>query len=265
MNLHSFQSALAYAIRSFDGSETKNVDDLARIYDLSCDDKATLEQLITQQRLKAYSEELFSSRWTIIREALMFLQSLVDLRAMSDLWEQDFEKKSTRVIQEELALRFVDYLVNDPKGLDFISNNTPPYFPDLMRYVRAIFTFKHNKLPHHDVKTKSALTDRYFEILQLHYDPREFLAELVELDDSTEITIPPPEKRDVKLLFVESDVVTEFRSFEIDDEVEQFLRNELRGNMEHNPRPSCFEDLVEIGLCKPLDGKPRRACCDKQH
>src|SRR5258708_415232 len=115
MSLQSFQSALALVIRNFDAQNTKNIDDLARTYELSSDEKCSLENVIHQQRLKAYSEELFLARWTIIREGLEYLQPYVDFAAMNQLWEHDFEGKSAHIIHEDLILRFVQYLSLDEK------------------------------------------------------------------------------------------------------------------------------------------------------
>jgi len=259
MSLQSFQSALAYVIRSFDSENTKDLSTLARRYELSSDEKFTLDNLINQQRLKAYSEELFLARWTIIRDALKFLEPIVDLEAMSRLWEQEFEPKSATICHEELALRFVEYLAFDKTGTRFISAGTPPYLASIMRYLHAVFTFRHNYLPKHSILPDSALTDRYFSVIKLDYDVREFFAQLVELDDSNNKQLDPPEKRDLTLLFVASEEVTEFRSFEIDHELSSFLEAQLKGEKDQNASVPCYEDLVDLGLCKPRGIK--RSCC----
>lgn len=262
MSLVSFQSALAYVIRSFDAGKEKNIDELARMYELSGDEKCTLDNLIHQQRLKAYSEELFLARWTIIREALAFLQPLIDFKAMTEFWEQDFELKSTNIIQEDLALRFVEYLATDPRGMQFISSNPHVFMPSLVRYLYAVFTFRHNYLPKIKPPAHSHLSGRYFEVVDLEYDVREYFAELVELDDYSNLNLKDPTKRSLKVLFIASDEVTEFRSFEIDEELANFLAAQLKGETD-TPMVPCYDDLVDIGLCKPRGTK--RPCCSKIH
>lgn len=262
MSLQSFQSALAYVLRSFDAEHTKNLSDLSPMFELSGDEKFTLDNIINQQRLKAYSEELFLARWTIIREALDFLKPLIDMKAMSDLWEKDFEPKSAHIIHEDLALRFAEYLVHDKKGIEFVSTNTPAYLPDLMLYIYTVFTFNHNYLPKHTVSLHSSLTDRYFKIIKLEYDVRAFFSELVELEDMSPNQLQPPPKNNLTLLFVADDEVTEFRSFEIDHELESYLENQLKGK-DAESTIACYEDLVDLGLCKGRITK--RSCCDKVH
>lgn len=266
MSLLGLQSAIAYVIRSSDGQNIKSLDELTRTYEMTPQEAITLGHLINQQRLKAYGEELFLSRWTIIREALEFLGPFVDLRAMSDLWEREFEPKSAKIVYEELVLKFVEFLVFDPVGAKFISTKTPAFLPSLMKYVRTIFTFRHNILPQHKLAEHSLLTDRYFAIISLEYDVRAFFAELMELKSYVDLKIEPPPKRDVTLLFVASDEVTEFRSFEIDNDLKNFLLAQLKGEQLSN-RPSCYNDLVELGLCK-LNGVIngiKRACCHLDH
>lgn len=266
MSLQSFQSALAYVIRSFDAENKRDLNDLSRLFDLSCDEKFTLDNIINQQRLKAYSEELFLARWTIIREALDFLKPLIDMKAMSDLWEINFEPKSAHIIHEDLVLKFVEYLISDKKGITFISTNTPAYLPSLMRYIHTVFTFNHNYLPKHTISPHSVLTDRYFKIIKLEYDVREFFSHLVEFEDLANMQLKAPPKNNITLLFVADDEVTEFRSFEIDHELESFLNNQLECKTSENSSIACYEDLVDLGLCKPL--KPRaikRSCCSKIH
>lgn len=261
MSLQSFQSALALVIRNFDAQNTKDIDDLARVYELSSDEKMVLENVIRQQRLIAYSEELFLARWTIISEALEYLQPYVDFAALRQLWEHDFERKSAHIVHEDLVLRFVQYLSLDEKGSKFISAGTPAFLPCLVRYLYAVFTFRHNYLPRHDLSPHSLLTDRYFEVIKLNYDVREFFAELVELEEFTKVQLEDPPKGEITLLFIASDQVTEFRSFEIDQELANFFAAEL--SQKPSVAPPCYEELVDMGLCKPRG--VRRPCCSKIH
>lgn len=261
MSLQSFQSALAYVLRGYDPHQNKSIDELTRIYDLSAEERSSLDHVINQQQLKAYSEELFLARWTIIREAISFLQPFLDFKELTKLWEHDFEKKSQRVTHDDLALRFTDYLANDPVGQAFVNDATQPFVPSLVKYVNMIFTFKHNHVPKTVVPPHSSLTERPFAILNLDYDVRAYFADLMEVEDVAKITEPPPKKKPVTLLFVAEDEVCEFRSFEIDNVVANFLTNELQADHEHkNPRPPCYDDLVAIGICKGRAVK--RACCD---
>ena len=263
MSLQNFQSALAYVLRSFDVENIKDSKQLSTVFELSTDEKITLDNIINQQRLKAYSEELFLARWTIIREALDFLGPLINMKAMSDLWEKEFEPQSKHVIHEDLVLKFTEYLITEPSGIEFISNNTPAYMPSLMRYIHTVFTFNHNYLPELKISPCSVLTQRYFKIIKLEYDVREFFSELVEIDDFAHIKLKLPIKKSVKLLFVASDEVTEFRSFEIDDELESFLNNQLKSTNPEKSLISCYDDLADIGLCKPRASKS--SCCSKVH
>lgn len=262
MSLHDLQSAIAYVIRSFDHENIKNIDELCERFAITSDEKVILENLIHQQRLRAYSEELFLARWTIISESLIFLRPYIDFSLLRELWEKSFEPQSTEVIHENLALRFVQYLVLDPAGANFISNNAPPYGPALMRYIYAVFTFRHNVLPKLTITEESSLTGRYFEVIDLNYDVREFFADLVvnrNNEDSTRVT-PPPE-RDITMLFIALDEITEFRSFEIDQELATYLKNQLTGKS--SPPPPCYDDLVELGLLKPKN--MRHSCCNHIH
>lgn len=252
MSLQSFQSALAYVLRSFDAEQRKNLDELSLMYDLSSDEKITLGHLLNQYQLKSYSEELFLARWTIIREGLEFLSPFIDMKAMSDLWEKHFDPQSNAIVQEDLVLKFLEFLVFDPRGLSFLSTNTPAFLPSLVHYLLAVFTFKHNSLPEHSLPSDSVLTKRYFMIIDLDYDVREFFAELLELNELSTMSFKAPPEGALCLLFVAADKATEFRSFEIDEELASFLKAELK--VEKGPRvfPPCYGDLVELGLCKPL-------------
>jgi hypothetical protein len=261
MSLQGFQSALASVIRAYDAHETNNINELALSYELTHDEKLTLENLINQQRLKAYSEELFLSRWTIIRDALEFLSPFVDLKAMSDFWEKNFEPKSKAVVYEDLALKFVEYLAYDPVGLKFITTNTPAFMASLMRYVHAVFTFRHNVLPIMTLSPHSLLTGRYFAVLTLDHDVREFFADLMEVENFKDVNLQDPPALKTTLLFIADDEITEFRSFEIDDELHTFLLKQLNGEI--TGTPACYQDLVDAGLCKPMGKK--RACCDQHH
>ncbi len=263
MSLHSFQSALAYVLRAFDGDNVKNIDDLAQKYALSSDEKFTLGNIIHQQSLKSYSEELHLARWTVIREGLEFLQPYIDFRSMYDLWEKNFDLKNTNIVQEDLALKFLEFLVFDPVGSAFISENKYLFMPDLMRYICSVFTFRSSRLPKLVLSPQSSLTGRYFAVLNLSYDVREFFAELADAENLEEPSLPPPPQRDITLLFVASDEVLEFRSFEIDQEVTNFLANELTGNSLKLERPACYDDLVELGIFKAEGVK--RSCCSKIH
>jgi len=262
MSLLSFQSALAYVIRSYDAHNTKSLDELTRLYDMTPEEVLTLENLINQQRLKAYSEELFLARWTIIREALEFLDPLVKLRDLCELFERDFEKKNITVVCEELAFRFVEYLVQDPVGSKFIRTDTKPFLPDLLKYIQAVFAFRHNVLPKMSPRKHSLLTEQCFVIVKLEYDVREFFAELMELEDFSALNLKEPPCGDIILLFTSSDEVTEFRSFEIDQELTDFLEGQLRGELPV-VIPSCYDDLVDVGLCQQRGIK--RPCCNKTH
>lgn len=259
MSLHGFQSALAYVIRSFELKEPPSVNDLAFTYELTADERTSLDNVINQQRLKAYSEELFLARWTIIREALLFLRPFMDFLALTKLWEEDFELKSKAIVSEDLALRFTDYLVHDEKGRAFIDENTQPFVKSLVHYTNMIFTFKHNYLPQREYAPHSCLTDRYFAIIKLDYDVREFFAELVELENPFDTELSPPQKSPITLLFVATDHVCEFRSFEIDHKLEQFLTDEINGVETSHVHPSFYKDLVELGICK--GNTKKRACC----
>lgn len=252
MSLQSFQSALAYVLRSFDVEQRKSLDELSGMYDLSSDEKNTLGHLINQYQLKSYSEELFLARWTIIREGLAFLDPFIDMKAMSLLWEKNFDPKSNAIVQEDLILKFLEFLVFDPIGANFISKDAPAFLPSLVRYVHAVFTFKHNYLPEYGLPPDSALTKRYFMVIDLHFDVREFFAELLELKNFSNLALTPPPHGDLSLLFVASDKATEFRSFEIDKELANFLAAELQGKQGPRALPPCYGDLVELGLCQPL-------------
>lgn len=252
MSLQSFQSALAYVLRSFNAEHKKNLDDLLLMYELTSEEKFTLQDLINQQQLRSYSEELFLARWTIIREGLEFLHPLVDMKALSDLWEKQFDPKSNAVVQEDLVLKFLEYLVNDPIGSRFINTGTQAFLPSLIRYLHAVFTFKHNRLPTHVLAADTTLTERFFMIINLEYDVREFFAELIELKDFRNFSLKSPPKNDISLLFVASDTATEFRSFEVDQQLVDFLTAELKGEKRPTIFPSCYGDLVDLGLCKPI-------------
>lgn len=262
MSLQGFQSALAYVIRNYDPRATKSIDELAHLYQLSPEEIFSLDNVINQQRLQAYREELFLSRWTIIRDALEFLQPLIDFKELTQLWEEDFEPRSSEIVHEDLALRFTDYMVTSPKAMEFIRTTCEPFVPSLMRYVNMVFTFKHNILPKHNLSEHSCLTDRSFAIVNLDYDVREYFADLIESTPDDDVEISQPVLQPLTLLFVATDEVCDFRSFEIDERVAQFLRNEIGLHHRHGHCPDFYRDLVELGICKGQTSKTiQRSCC----
>lgn len=258
MSLQSFQSALAYVIRAYEGP-TSDFEKVITNYALTEKETFLLKNVMEQQRLKAYSEELFRSRFIIISEALEFLQSFLDFEEMRTLWATDFEPKSTNVFHEDLVLKFTEYLAHDPKGASFVASSPKQFLPSLINYIYCIFLFKHNILPKLSLPSHSLLTGRYFRIIELDYDVREFFAELMELEEVKKTALKEPEKKKITILFVADDEVTEFRSFEIDKELKAFLEQQLTEGTSLKHYPSFYQDLVELGLCKSTNEK--RSCC----
>lgn len=265
MTLIGLQSALAYVIRFNNEATRKNLDEIVALYDLSLDEKETLAHVAAQQRVKAYSEEMYIARYRITLDALGFLTDLVDNNKLRQLWEEEFDPKHLDVVYEDLVIEFTNFLLTDERGLALITTNTPAYSLDVVKYMHAVFTFSHNHLPKSPrQREQSHLSDRAFTILDLDHDVRAYCTTMLDrmphVHDNAHAAEhcgehelpPPPSRKKISLLFIASDVKTEFRSFEIDQELKSFLQGECDEALERKNLPPCFGDLVSLGLCKPL-------------
>lgn len=245
MNLHGLQSALAHVLRSYGQEEFLTIEELAARYDLKEPEIFQLRHVLNQNGLKSYGEELSHARWHIIQEGMGFLMSTIGECTLEELW-QSFEPQCLRVVQQELTMNFLHYLINDQTAMEKLCEASVPYARALIQYTYCVFTLRAPFLPTLNVAKNSMLTGRFFMMQDLDYDVRELFAMLV--DEHTGETIP--NKRALTLLFIAGDEQMSFRSFEIDNELRAFFLDQLSDNPGNAMLPECFEDLCAMGLCK---------------
>lgn len=95
--------------------------------------------------------------------------------------------------------------------------------------------------------------EAFFEILELRHDVPEFLEKIDGMDKEL---IPQTQatERPVLLLMVrtpsENPENMIIDQFEIDESLKTFLESQKLG--ESSPKPECFEELVDLGLCRNL-------------
>lgn len=245
MSLHGFQSALAHVLRSYGQEMPLAIEDLTIRYGLQEPEVAELRHVLNQNGLKSYGEELFAARWHIIQEGLGFLMPIVPEKILEVLWEKNFEPKCLNIVQEELSINFLNYLINDEEAAIALQE-CAPYTRSLLHYAYCVFTFRSPSLPALKLAKNSRLSGRYFLVQDLDYDVRELFSALVDTKNKNLI----PKKRPLTLLFVASLEQMAFRSFEIDQALKTFLMNELHENPSDLTPPACFDDLCALGLCK---------------
>jgi hypothetical protein len=261
MSLQKFQSALAYVIRFYDVNKRESLDQIFVKYELTNEEKHTLTKLAQQQQLKSYSEEMHMARWRIISDAIGLVNSFVDSNKLKYLWEHDFEPKHLFVTYEDISLKFIEYLATDTYAFKTVTRDAPDFVADIIKYLHCVFSISHNYLPKLIKTSDTILTDKYFSILDLKYDVRDMYIDFLERKDSIhpkdslDIKLDTPPKRNLTLLFITQDVVTEFRSFEICKEVKSFLLSQLRGEKYLKKLPSFYDDLVRLKICQDIKSK----------
>jgi alpha-ketoglutarate-dependent taurine dioxygenase len=271
MSLLQFQSALAYIIRLPDQNQRLNFADIVSKYDLAPNEAQSLEKLAGHRLVKAYGEDMLEARWRIIHRVVACLYPLVSPELLKKLWRDDFEPKYYKTSFLDINTAFFEYLIEDPFAREQVLAHAPSCLPNVILYLYAVYYFSKGELPQQPVlPSKSHLEHGHFKILELDYDVRELCDalfatrdprktnDIITVEDAPETLtapegtiLPVPEKRPLNLLFIATDVPTEFRSFEIDDSLKVFLQDQL-ASTQSCTLPECYEDLVDLGLCKPL-------------
>lgn len=261
MSLLNFQSALAFVIRSHDLVNGPKLQEICQQYDLSDDEKSAIMHIWQQKFLKAYSEEMYIARLRIVTEPLEFLDLYIDKQALRSFFDHDFEPKNHNVAYENLVDKFLEQLLSTPSGQKLLTIDAPPFLLNIIQYLHCVYGFMHGHMPKTmSVQATSLLTGRYFRILDLNYDVRNMCATFLSLHHTVDVTkklsredIEDPVKQDLTVLFVAGEENADFRTFEINQEIKTFLLSQLLGNQTAQSLPSCYGDLIELGLCHSVD------------
>jgi hypothetical protein len=261
MSLQSFQSALAYVIRSHDLVKEHNLQDICQQYELNSDEKHALVYIWQQKFLKAYSEEMYIARLRIITESVEFLYLYIDKHALRSFFDDDFEPINHEILYEHLVEKFMEQLLSTDAGQKLLTVGAPPFLVNVIQYLHCVFSFMHGRMPKSvTVPVNSLLTGRYFKILDLNYDVRYMCSTFLGLHHKRDVTeklsreiIGDPPKQDLTIMFVDGEKNSDFRTFEINQELKTFLLEQVSSNQADKYLPSCYGDLVEMGLCRPLD------------
>jgi len=261
MALQHFQSALAHLIRR----PPESPDEMAFLfseYELSQQEKKALEYFANDRLVKDFSIEMREKRWSAISRAINCLRPFIQQRKLKELLQEDFEAKHRQTPFVDISIAFLKYLAKDADAKKKVAKLTPEFFCDLTLYLYTVSYFSQT----------SAIAQSEWKIIELNYDVRELAEEIIEPVDwkyadylaqddniSDELLIDVaidslPVKRPLTVLFVADEIPTEFRSFEIDTEVKNFLLEP-----EQHILPPCYGDLVELGLCEPLSEAQRLA------
>lgn len=270
MTLQHFQIALANLIR--------NPPLFLAGYELSADEVLALEHFARDRLVKDFSAEMRDKRWSAICRVTSCLHPFIAPRQLKELCREDFEAKHAQTHFADIALAFLDYLAHDEHAKSALRELVPNYFADLVEYLYTVSYFSLNVSEKHGAPAPgSLLSHTCLSILELEYDVRELAEEIIEPRDlkRTEYLAQEDdtsgeellqrhvnaevEKRPLTLLFVAEQTPTEFRSFEIDADLKNFLIHQLRDPTVPTPLPGCYADLVELGLCSPLNEVQRLA------
>jgi hypothetical protein len=271
MSLNQFQSALAYLIRIPEPGQRMDIEQIFLKYELSSEEQTLLRHLANHRLVKAYGDDMLDARWRIINRVVDCLYPLVSNELLKQLCREDFEPKFFGTSFLDINTKFLEYLIEDSYARARVLDGAPPYLLDTMRYAYTVYYFSKGALPEPPkIPAQSLLRHSYFRILELDYDIRELCDELFNARDpkktndvitveetpteeifiSSQDSLPVPEKCPLILLFIADETPTEFRSFEIDNELRNFLNCELEAPQSRSSLPPCYGDLVELGLCQ---------------
>lgn len=270
MTLQHFQSALAHVIRRPPES-LEVLQELFLDYDLSVSERSVIEQLAGDRLVKDFSDEMRDKRWSAIRRVTSCLRPFIAEKQLKELCREDFEQKHAQTPFADISISFLEYLATDVYAKAALAPLTPDFFLNLVQYLFTVSYFSRGTMAERLVTpVGSLLTHTRFKICELDYDVRELAEEIIEPNDLRQVdyiaqeedvleehlleltTESLPEKRSLTLLFVADQTFAEFRSFEIDVELRDFLTSQLSDPPVKKRMPSCYAQLALLGLCRPL-------------
>jgi hypothetical protein len=257
MSTAALQSAIVELIRSPDSYRGKKLTEFLDRFDLTDKEKWRVRAAAGDHNLKKFGKDQRKKRFTLsVRNVLPWTIKRLGLKiAAEEIYFKHFEPEHPGLGVTELGHKYADFLLEHPELFD--KYELPEFSKDLLKYEINEFTVNHNDIQNNwTVPEGSLLSPKApFKIVDLEWDIVSYIEE-VKASGKDIITSFVPEKRPVTLLLVKVPKPDEYEvylseQFEIDASLKDFLLSQLEGKSDA-PLPECYNDLVELGLCRPL-------------
>lgn len=260
MSTSQLQAALVSLIRYPELNRGEAMESFLSQYDLNEKEQWQVRSLATSYYVAKFGRDQRATRFDLsVRGTLPLTGSIVSYRTMArDIYGIRFEPSHENLSVAEMAKAFARFFIENADGIakEF---GCPEYLGDLAKYEFAEYSIKGPdavkdwKLPQGSLLR----ADVPLDIVTFRYDMVDIVERLRKLEESSRKTFTA-EAKDTIVLFAripraDGSGAYTASQFEIDSSLRDFLLSQMTGSSAKAvERPSCYTDLVSLGLCQPL-------------
>jgi len=256
MSLGQMEEAMTLLLRLPDRNRGEDLPPFLNQYELSDGERKQLEIISGDKEFNKYGKGMASVRAGNVRRFLKFSKYYVGRELTMNLVHKHFDPVALKVGAWRYPLRFLDFVLSDKDVRKTISEIRPPFIFDMFEVERVQLQFRLEETPDQGVIPPGSLLEHSnFVVLDLNYDIFSILPKIPKSKGKWRDAdfLPVPEKRPIKVAMVKRQGTPDCRIFEISDDVDQFLKRQLSDPPDVGELPQSYEDLVTIGLCKPVN------------
>jgi hypothetical protein len=258
MSAEQLQSGLLQLVRYPESFRLENGSAFISSFDLTKKEQNQLRLLAESQFVSNFGKE---RRWKRFRTYILHVFPLtvksIGIEKAKRIFNYQFDLNYPVLELSKITHTFYSFFMAQ-EGRLRSEFKYPAFVADILRYEFAEYTFHWSlseSLP--NIHKDSVLNPNIpFVMLDFQYDIGAFVEQTKGLDEVALSTLAPEKISNIilfiKIFSAELSEDYSLSQFNIDEELQLFLKQQLK----HPPEkatayPSCYSDLVEIGLCKP--------------
>lgn len=261
MSTQQLQSAIISLVRYPDLNRAEKIEEFLCGYDLTESERWQVRSLAISPYVSRFGQEQRIKRFNnYVRPAMPVATKLMGKSvAIDEIFCRRFEPAHPWMPVDSLAAAFHDFFL---ASLDTLRRelSLPEFLGDMVRYEFAEYAV----VTYH-LEAKWRISPRsllqpgaIFQIVELDHDLAAYVDAGRDLEREELLKLARPQRRQTLMLFVRSPKgdgsgTSLLSQFEIDDELRVFLQSQLLDEIGAGiGPPACYGDLVELGLCKPV-------------
>ncbi len=253
MSLAQVQSALAMLIRLPERNRNEEVESFLKSYELDAHEERQVRKLALDPNVTKFGRSMEGVRMETITNALGISGKLIRIEVLEYIHRNLFGPKATQIVLWGLPPAFLDFLLSDAEAGKIVRDTAPPYIFDVLSFERDQLKFLRNDLTIENSPSPvgSLLAHHAFICVKLNYDIPDLLLN-AGTQDEAKIKAYTPKERTLTLLMIPKAEGKGCRYFEVDESIAEFLQGQRTGASSAPGIPESYADLVNLGLCRPL-------------